>query len=316
MERVKNVKRVPPPPPGVYRGVPFETYLSWDAASNTTLGKLARSAAHAKAALDGLDEDTEAKRLGRPIHCAVFEPEQFETRYVVAEMCQCKTEKGDPCKNWGLWIDDQRGWVCGVHGKNRNDHRVPNAAAIIDGDERGMCLGIRASVKASRSASLILAPPAEVELSIVWVDPETGVTCKGRLDAHNPEFAGGTIADGKSTEDASPAAMERSIFNFGYYRQAAMYLGGARAVELPAQHFAFIALEKKAPYCVAVYRIRDDLVEKGTTEVRALLELYAHCRESDSWPGYPDEVTDIGVPTWAWSRVDQRINEVSQRSAA
>ncbi|MGE0456460.1 MAG: PD-(D/E)XK nuclease-like domain-containing protein [Vicinamibacterales bacterium] len=308
--------RVAPPAPGIYRGVPFADYTSWDAASNSILGKLARSAAHARAALDGLDVDTEGKRLGRPIHTAVFEPDQLETRYVVAPNCQQKTEKGADCKNAGLWVDDQRGWVCGVHGKNRDDHRVPTTAEVISGDDLAICRGIKASVGRSTAASPILAAPAEFELSLVWVDPETGVTCKGRLDAHNAAYAGGTIADGKSTEDASPIAMERTIYNFGYYRQAAMYLGGASVLDLPAKHFAFIAFEKKPPYCTAVYRILDELVRKGTEEVRALLELYAHCRASDSWPGYPDQVTDIGVPAWAHSRIADRIHDVSQRSAA
>lgn len=307
---------IPPPPPGVYRDVPFETYLCWDAASNSILSQLGRSAAHAKSQIDGHDTDSEAKRLGRPIHCAVFEPEQLERRYLVAEMCQQRTEKGTPCKNWGLWKDDQRGWVCGVHGKGRDDHRVELAQEIIDGDELAMCRGIKAGVSRSTRASAIIAAPCEFELSIVWVDPETGVTVKGRFDAYNPEHAGGTIGDGKSTEDARRDAIEKTIFNFGYYRQASLYRGGTAAVDLPAEHFAIIALEKKHPFNTAVYRIRDDLMQLGTEENRALLELYAHHKSTDTWPGYPDEVTDIGVPTWAWGRVNDRIHEVSTRSAA
>lgn len=312
-------ERIPAPEPGIYYDTPFETYTKWDAASNTVLGRLARSAAHAKATLDGLDKDTEAKRLGRPIHCAVFEPEQLEVRYQVSEQCAVLTDKGKGprCSNAGLWQDDQRGWVCGTHGKGRDDHRLPSTKAVVAKDEMDMFLGIKGGVGRSVPASAIIAPPAVFEVSIVWRDPETGVTCKARLDAYNREYAGGTIGDGKSTEDARRPAMERSILNFGYYRQAALYLGGAREVGLPAEHFAIIAFEKSHPFLSKVYRIRDDLVERGTTECRALLEEYAHCCATDLWPGYSDEVEDIGVPEgYGWRQLDNRIHEITQRSVA
>ena len=70
-------------------------------------------------------------------------------------------------------------------------------------------------------------------------------------------------------------------------------------------HFTIIAVEKTRPYEVGIYRVIDSAVEAGEDEIKRLLELYARCLDSDDWPGYPDEIKDIALPTWAWNRIEE-----------
>ena len=127
-----------------------------------------------------------------------------------------------------------------------------------------------------------------------WEDEETGLQCKCRPDI----WAGKVIVDLKTTEDASPEGFSRSIQTYGYGIQAAHYLAGAGSGS-GADAFIFVAVEKKAPYAVAVYELDPLSLEICETKRRALLEYWANCREADMYPAYSDECQLISLPAWA-----------------
>lgn len=304
---------LPVPPPGLYPGTPAPVYFAWQAASNTALGKLRRSAAHCRAYLDGVDQDSKAKRTGRPIHAAVLEPDDYETRYLVAERCEARTQKGDRCSNNGSTLHPDHGWACGTHAKDGRGFLPPGVEVVTEA-ERALHLAVRDSVRAHPLARAILEQ-GRAEVSTSWVDPETGVACKARLDWYDPERA--TVADLKSCQDASRREFERAVWRFGYHRQGPFYLGGPQALELPARHFSIVAVEKAPPYAVAVYRLQDDVVREARPHIRALLQDYARCQASGVWPGYADdEVQDLSIPSWAWEVMEDEAWQIQQRGEA
>jgi exodeoxyribonuclease VIII len=132
-----------------------------------------------------------------------------------------------------------------------------------------------------------------------------GIKCKARFDAWNEKL--GCIIDLKTTENASRRVFEKSIFNYGYHRQAAWYLHAANKLGLKAKHFVIIAVEKKAPFLCAVYRLKDDVIELANKEINELLKLYNDCEKSDHWPGYSDSVEDIGIPAWGVTETNDFI---------
>ena len=87
-------------------------------------------------------------------------------------------------------------------------------------------------------------------------------------------------------------------------------LRGAKAVGLPAQHFAFIATEKAEPYECAAYRLTEGAMDAGTQLIEALLERYATCWSTSTWPGYPDRVNEVALPDWAWRKIDDQLEEI------
>lgn len=284
--------------PGIWRGIPMAEYHTLDAISNSRLVRLQQSPAHLRAYIEEPHKETPALTLGRAIHYAVLEPDQFEAAY-----------------------------RCGPEGDRRKKDIREKWAAMIaefgDGyvlrpDDWQTCLRVRDSVHASRSAHGLLAGDGDVELSCVWKDLRTGLLCKGRMDRHSPLIAGGAIVDLKTTRDASPRNFRRAIWTYGYYMQGAHYLSGAQSLGLPVEHYTIIAVEKEPPYAVAVYRFTEPVIEAGNQMIRPLLDIYAKMNEipMQDWPAYPDEVRDIDVPDWAWRLIGDDALQLQQEAIA
>jgi hypothetical protein len=294
------------PLPGVYPGVPMIEYHRWPGASNSRLSKIRQSPAHLKAYLD---EPTDAAHfaIGRATHSAILEPDDFGASYVMPEQCGA-TKKGDGlrCANAGVSLINGE-WFCGVHAKGVG---APDTSKIVlPPADYSAIQKMRDSVMAHPKASRLLSGKGEVELSATWNDAGTGVLCKARLDRYSPAIAGGAIVDIKTTRDASPRAFESAIYNFGYHRQAAMYLAAARATGLNAEHFVVVAVEKEPPYAVAVYRITEGAIMAGEEQLKPLLALYAKCVETDTWPGYSENIEDIAIPAYAWNQIETEVKE-------
>lgn len=303
--------------PGIYPFLSFEDYLAIDAASNSGLSLLARSPAHYLASRSEPPKSTQALEIGRAVHTAVLEPDEFAMRFCVAQRCDSLVASGKnagkQCENDGIKFSNGA-WFCGVHGKGLGSDE---SRIVISGDNHRICLGIRDSVHAHKSASVLLTSNGGTELSVVWnqeygtspTDDPDPVRAKARFDKHAPDFA--AIADVKSCEDASRFTFERSIFKYGYHRQGALYLDAAGAVDLAASHYVIVACEKTPPFAVAVYRLDESAISAGREQLRPLLRRYAECVESGVWPAYSDEVQDVSLPTYAWGQIDEQLREVN-----
>jgi len=290
------MSKIPAPAPGVHVDVPFEEYLQWDAVSQSQLGELARSPAHLQESIASAEYDTDALRIGRALHCAVLEPGEFTSP-----------------KRFGILPDgtDRRTKA----GKELWESIRGRGATPIKQAEHDAIRGMRDALFAHTAAGILLRSPGPTERSLVWVDEETGVLCKARHDKHAESVGGGVILDVKTTVDAGAREFERTIFNFGYHRQGAFYLRGAAALGLPVSHYAILAVEKEAPYGVAVYRLNDGVLDAGDAECTALLRRFVRCVKANAWPAYPATVQDIAIPDWAWAVSDRFTKELNAESA-
>lgn len=296
------------PDVGVFRGMKLADYHALPVASNSRLARLKKSPAHLLQYLSERHEDTDATRLGNAVHCAILEPDDFDARYTVAERCSALTEKKTQCKSSGLHYHADAGWLCGTHAKAFNG--FDEARTVLKPDDHAACLGIRDSVYKLSTTCQLLASD-ERELTAVFPAFDTDVLAKARFDCLSPVIAGGVIVDLKTTRDAGRREFERSIYSYGYHRQAALYLDGAAACQLPAKHFVHVAIEKEPPYAVAVYRLTEGAIDAGEQELLPLLALYAECMESGVFPAYPDKVQDIAIPNYAWAQIDEFVHEAT-----
>lgn len=199
-----------------------------------------------------------------------------------------------------LWQDVRSRW------------RAENEGYIVlSVDTYEQLLGMRDSIMAHPAASALLKGSGVAEASVYWTDPATGELCRCRPDWWR---ADGVIVDLKSTEDASPEGFAKSLVNYRYHVQAPWYLAGTQAA-WDAGHtikpgcdasdfharphtFAFIAVEKRAPYAVAVYVLDSESHEIGSRLMRADLDMLAQCRATGIWPGYGDKLQQLGVPQY------------------
>jgi hypothetical protein len=134
------------------------------------------------------------------------------------------------------------------------------------------------------------------ERTLVWRDEATGVLCRLKADWLRPDG----LVDYKSCDKADLDSLRKSVWNYGYYIQAAFYLRGFRARFDAEPFFAFVAQEKDAPWLVQTFQLREDYLAYGDRKCAEALALYARCAEADEWPGYPtDDIPEIEAPAWA-----------------
>lgn len=278
---------------GVHEDVPEDVYhRQWDAISNSRLTILHdRTPAHLREAIDHPPADTAATIMGRAIHSAILTPGEFKG-YV---KWTGGPKRSNKAKEAFAELEAQHG-IGRVLAPVMYDHVI----------------GVRHAVQRGPSGSAVMAlldgPGHRSELSIVWRDEATGILCKARLDHISPDIVtpegSGAIIDVKSTEDASLEAFMVTCYNYGYHRQAAHYLDGAFANGLEVAHYIWIAVEKKPPYGVGIYRADAGMLAAGKASIELLLKRYARCVERDEWPCYTPEVVDIGLPPWALKRIE------------
>jgi hypothetical protein len=287
------------PEPGIYPDVEAHYYHRWEAASNSALSHLLRSPAHLRAALDHPKPPTEEQALGTAAHTLILESDSFRDLYTVAEQCAAVTGKGEPCSNPGR-VQIGGAWYCGTHLKGKEG--ATDTRTVLAPDAWEKVNRMAEAVLSHPAASVLLALAGDTEVSLVWDDPATGVRCKGRPD----RLCGSErlVVDLKTTTDAGREEFTRSIFKWGYHRQAAHYIDGLAAHEVAITDYVIIAMEKTEPFGVAVYRLKDDAVEAGRAQLRALLSTYRWCAERGEWPGYPTEIQDITLPRWAWNLIE------------
>ncbi|MGW6395439.1 PD-(D/E)XK nuclease-like domain-containing protein [Streptomyces sp. NPDC055103] len=162
-------------------------------------------------------------------------------------------------------------------------------------------------------ASALFAPGSgRPEVSGFWRDELTGVMRRVRFD-WLPHPRGGRliVPDYKTTADASPEAIARSVDSYGYHQQAAWYLDGVRALGLGDEQAAFLLVfqEKTAPYLITVVELDVEAMAIGAGRNRRALQVYAECVASGRWPGY---VTDsqplyLSLPPWAAKRDEEYL---------
>jgi len=317
------------PEPGVYRGVDFGEYLRWDAASNSQLGILAtHTPAHLKAYLDEPPKPTKALKEGRSLHAAVLEPEVFRRDFRTAQQCGAQTSKGDRCSKPGNWPTKRSAWLCTTHlqaaERAGQDPGIDEDVVTMTGSEYAMVTACRDAILGHPTAAgFLLVDDAETEVSVVWdeeVAPGAYVRCKGRWDLYSSSL--GTVMDVKGARDAGVRQFARDAYRYGYFRQAAMYLSAAKTLGLRIDHYAIVAVEKTPPYALMIHRITEDAIghlpEPGEPafhtlrHVRALLRIYARCRETDTWPGYPERPHDLTLDDWQWSDMDIQTRRLEE----
>lgn len=247
--------------------------------SKSALDQIHRSPAHYRAWLEGkLDRpDSRALTFGRAFHCAVLEPDVFARSYAVQpDFGDCRFKEAKQARDR---------WRAENDGKE-----------FVSADDFEAIRAMATSVLTHPIAGKMLKN-GKPELTIKWTDVETGLPCKCRADYY--VASRGMILDVKTTEDARPEAFKRSVYQYRYHVQDALYRAGFAAAGLDARYFILVAVEKSPPFCASVYQLDASAVEKGHAAARQDIETMARCVATNQWDGYPTSIQDLSLPPWA-----------------
>ena len=225
-------------------------------------------------------DETDAMRLGKATHTAVFEPDRLLLEYAV-------------------WTGDRR-----AGPKWTAFEEAAGGRTILTENQYGRALAIRDAVRAHPIAATYLER-GEPEKTITWTDAATGLLCKGRLDwfSHTRPC----VVDLKTTRDIDARAFGAMAARMGYHRQLAMYVAGALANDLfIVPRAVIIAVESAAPHEVAVFTLDEnsDALTAGAEEIAELLATLKTCIETDNWPGRYEFAQTLELPHWLYDEGD------------
>ncbi|MEU4577470.1 PD-(D/E)XK nuclease-like domain-containing protein [Nonomuraea sp. NPDC023979] len=157
------------------------------------------------------------------------------------------------------------------------------------------------AIRKHRIAGALFDPEhGQPEQSLIWQDGPTKVWRRARFD-WLPDVTEGRliIPDYKTSHSADPGAIARTVYQYGYYQQAAWYLDGAEALGLGEDlAFLFVVQSKDAPYLITVVELRRTALRVGRERNRQALEVYAECVATCHWPAHSDEIELISLPAW------------------
>lgn len=226
-------------------------------------------------------EETDSKLIGSAAHAMILEPETFEKDFIVAPKVDRRTNKGK--EEWAKFVEESE-------GKTLLTDNIYDKALLI-----------KNAVLAHPIANKVLTN-GESEYSYFSVDKITGLQTKCRPDYIN----GGALIDLKTTTNASFEGFSKQIGKLGYHIQAAFYLDVYNQSQgTDFKEFFFVAVENKAPYAVAVYKLDETHINAGRASYRKALDTYAEylkaClsfgeENANHLFGYPADITTIQVP--------------------
>ncbi len=246
--------------------IPNDIYHADRSCYSSTALKLlhTRTPAHFHHNLNHSRTETPLMFQGTAIHSRLLEPELFVKEYIAAldgnKLTKAYQEFKKNATGMKILSRDQ---MIAVEAIQRNVMAHSTARALIMG---GVC-----------------------ERTFIWQDEETGIWLKIRPDCLNFDLDSGICLDVKSTDDASPWYFTHTCKSMHYDFSAAMYLEGLRVIFKRDFDFAFLVVERDAPYQVAVRGAPLEMIERGRRHFRQALRKLRHCLDTDEWPGYqPD----------------------------
>jgi hypothetical protein len=258
---------------------PREAYFSTAGVNWSTLKHLRDSPMAYRHALENPPEDRTAFKIGRAVHTLVFEPSKFGGEYAI-------------------WTGAAR------RGKAWKTFEAAHAGlTILKAEEADECTQMAKAVRQHPLAQPYL-DGGIFEQAIYWTDPETGIYCKAKPDWVMPAVE--TVLDLKTARSIEGRRFGIEAARMGYHLQLAHYGNGCRhAYGWTPKRQLLVAVEKAAPYDVAVFEVGPDEAYIAAQDVAELLRQLKECTDAGRWPGRYTQEQALQLPAWITNGDDE-----------
>lgn len=274
---------------GIFTDLPAETYHKAPGFSHS-MSKNMEPPARLPAYLAEKREVTSAMKLGTLVHTSILEPEKPLTGLAVKpEWMSFTTREG----KW--WREDQQ--KAGLE--------------ILTQDEWATLNGTVASIR-QHSLCQPLFAEGTAEVSIFKNFTLGGTLLrKSRMDW--VPTGGNCLVDIKTCLDVSDDGFSKTMYEMGYYTQAAYYLdiwNDSHPLNDQKECFCFIAVEKFPPYLSRCIVLRTEAIKRGREVNLRRMQAAMECYERGFWPGYAETFTALDIPGWAHGKLVDEANKV------
>lgn len=267
---------------GVFvRDMTNDAYHAYPGVSNSGLGMVERSPAHY--AQRSAFKQTRHMEIGTAFHTAILEPERYAEEYATAKS------------------DDRR-----HTGYKELAYHYGGECTLTKSEGYKVDVMMR-SVRRNPYATEVLDSPGYAELAGFVEDPETGVLMRCKFDWITE---GARALDVKKTQDCRPHAFSKSIYQYRYHCQEAMYTHIFRLITGYDLHdYQFLAIEENPPCECVMYTLDTLSKAHGYDQYREALWRYAKAAHNDEWEGYGVDKDIIGLPEWVLRSLDDAQQE-------
>lgn len=223
---------------------------------------------------------TDAMLFGSLFHKLVLEPDGIDAEYLVMPSIDRRTKAG----------------------RELFEEFTRNAGerSIVTQEMLSLASAMRDAVRRNPTSDF-LTSGGDVEQSIYFTDPPTGIECKARPDVIRMVGEKRLIVDLKSCRSAATEDFRRDAIQLGYDLQAAMYCEAVRQEYGEICSFVFIAVEKEPPHLLNVIQCDELFLKRGYDLFREYLGMYKECSESGNWYGLCGAfniINELHLPSW------------------
>jgi exodeoxyribonuclease VIII len=168
---------------------------------------------------------------------------------------------------------------------------------VVTADEMQLFIGIRDGIMRNTKARQIIEAEGDVQKVITWEDKATGAPLKLKEDKI---LKNGLLANMKVTGDIDPASWARSVLNWSYHAQAALYLDGAWQAEKIDGPMIWVVVSRDPPCECICYTPDEECLALGHRRNEATIQELVDRRSKADWRGrFRDEIQTLTLPAWA-----------------
>ena len=249
-----------------------ETYHAQrDFIGSSDIRRLLRSPAHFQTASTF---SSSAQEFGTLVHSCVLEPDAWAARYRVAPKHDRRTKEGKAIAEQ-LALQEQTDGIKFVAEDLYKQVELCSRNVLASVGPSGILAGGMAEVSG-------------------FARDFYGIDAKIRPDYLRDDL----IVDLKTTQDARPDAVLRSVMNYQYHVQASYYLSVAEAIDGKSRSFIWVFVEREAPFGVQVYEPCEAMLSNGWALFNRAIQSYRDCRDLDYYPGYSSNIQKLELPRW------------------